>query len=179
MSSSDFDWTNYHCWIRTYILRNDITINDFLQLCDLPMTSYYKHLCCAGGYKLSPSNKAESAGQIFRTHVMNLRASLQDELQLEDDALSKIDRDPSYDKVDEFFVEHYEELNNLLVANMYLDDADQVTVEMTAKYDTLADDKKEELSTLMGKLNISAPISYSHKETLSRNSVVGLLVGGG
>jgi hypothetical protein len=48
-----------------YRNENNVTIKQFLELCDLPSKSYYQQLCSANGKNIHPSNKPGSVGRKF------------------------------------------------------------------------------------------------------------------
>ena len=178
----NLDWGEYHDWIRNVISHNKITINDFLQLCHLPLTSYYKQLCCRTGYKLTPSTKPESVGHTFLMALKNLRSHLEErgsDIDVSDDCLSILESDPNFDMVDEFYVENMDSLKSSSVVNMYLDDDDKVRIEMLSDTNSLDSDTTSKLSTLIQSLRIGDDVQpdvvYVPVIRLSHLDCVGIL----
>jgi hypothetical protein len=61
------DWRSLHSRIVTFRDQYDMTINAFLQRCELdPHRSYFRQLCSRTGYHICPSRREGSAGHFFR-----------------------------------------------------------------------------------------------------------------
>jgi hypothetical protein len=64
-------WQILHMKIVEFRKTHQITILQFLKLCNLPSKSYYRQLCCSTGNSLHPSNKVGTSGKTFLERVTN------------------------------------------------------------------------------------------------------------
>ena len=66
----DSEWLDLHAKIVLFRSQHQITISNFLRVCELnPNKAYFKQLCTSTGCKLRPSRRNRFVGREFRDKV--------------------------------------------------------------------------------------------------------------
>lgn len=108
------EWPALHKRIIDYRTHNKVTISQFLQLCNLLPTSYFKQLCCKNGNTLNPSDNKGSIGKNFRDAVCEFldKSTTLCNTSISGDSLQSM--------IDEFVLENYDEMKGKHVVNINL-----------------------------------------------------------
>jgi hypothetical protein len=137
------NWPALHERIIQYRKNNNLSVSKFLFLCDIPITSYHKQLCCESGRNISPSEKPGSIGQQFtlkvngyfdKYEVTDIIGDITDlllrklnsdvteeeeksEVPVTESDLSDMDK---VDAVDEYFFDNQNELSKLGIRDVHV-----------------------------------------------------------
>lgn len=124
-------WPELHEWMQQYKKAKSMTILEFLSLCQISQTSYYKSLACSTGGTLNPSLKDSTVGKKFFDSVLDVKEKVEsrggfDGVEYLTNLFATYDVNPEqYNRmgiVDEFMCENKVMLRNSNICNIRLKD---------------------------------------------------------